>query len=167
MSDVKFTTSEGATWEEVAADRQRHRDATISEISPPVPNVSRLDGVNLKTGNPTNGTSWDVSHIPARVLTAEELAITSTDAEVLVSKLASGKLSAGSVVNAFLRRAALAQKLTNCITELLPESALKRAAELDDYLEVYGKPMGILHGLPISVKEHISMKGVSSIRCSS
>ena len=46
----------------------------------------------------------------------------------------------------------------NCVTELLPERALARAAFLDEYLKQNGKPVGPLHGLPISVKEHIGMK---------
>ena len=39
------------------------------------------------------------------------------------------------------------------------EDALHRAAELDEHLERTGKPIGPLHGLPISVKEHIEFKG--------
>ena len=39
------------------------------------------------------------------------------------------------------------------------EEALVQAAELDEYLAVYGKPKGPLHGLPISVKEHIIFTG--------
>jgi amidase len=35
------------------------------------------------------------------------------------------------------------------------EDALRRAAELDEFLERTGKPFGPLHGLPISIKEHI------------
>lgn len=39
------------------------------------------------------------------------------------------------------------------------EEALLRAEELDLYMEIHGKPVGPLHGLPISVKEHIHVKG--------
>lgn len=39
------------------------------------------------------------------------------------------------------------------------ESALAQAAALDEYLFSYGKPIGPLHGLPISVKEHIYLAG--------
>lgn len=46
----------------------------------------------------------------------------------------------------------------NCVTELLPEQGLARAKYLDDYLAEHKKPVGPLHGLPISVKEHIGMK---------
>jgi amidase len=44
------------------------------------------------------------------------------------------------------------------VTELLAERALKRAAELDEYYSANKKPVGPLHGLPISVKEHVGMK---------
>src|ERR1700722_15121885 len=42
---------------------------------------------------------------------------------------------------------------TNCITELLTSQAMSRAASLDLYMQTHGKPIGPLHGLPISVKE--------------
>ena len=48
----------------------------------------------------------------------------------------------------------------NCTTELLPERALARAKLLDDYYAEHKRPIGPLHGLPISVKEHIGMKGL-------
>lgn len=48
----------------------------------------------------------------------------------------------------------------NCITELLPERALARAEELDVYFQRHGEPIGPLHGIPISVKEHVDMNGL-------
>lgn len=42
------------------------------------------------------------------------------------------------------------------------EQALQDAAELDAYMSVHKKPKGPLHGLPISVKEHIYLKGTPS-----
>jgi Asp-tRNA(Asn)/Glu-tRNA(Gln) amidotransferase A subunit family amidase len=38
------------------------------------------------------------------------------------------------------------------------ENAIKDATRLDEYMRTHGKPMGPLHGLPISVKEHIYFK---------
>lgn len=52
------------------------------------------------------------------------------------------------------------QAKVNCITELLPEKAIARANYLDDFFILHKKPIGPLHGLPISVKEHIAMKGL-------
>jgi amidase len=39
------------------------------------------------------------------------------------------------------------------------EEALSAAAELDEYMALHGKPKGPLHGLPISVKEHVFLEG--------
>lgn len=50
----------------------------------------------------------------------------------------------------------------NCVTELLSDSAIERAEALDAYYAEHGKPIGPLHGLPISVKEHLNMKGWES-----
>ncbi|KAI1463022.1 amidase [Daldinia caldariorum] len=147
MAPATITIANGATWQDVAADRQRHRDATIAEIRPPVPELRKED-------IPLNTTG-----IPKKLLTEQEIQITNADVEDLVKKITSGEWSSTTVTNAFLRRAGLAQKLTNSITELLPKRALGKAAKLDEYLAVNKKPIGPLHGIPISVKEHISIKG--------
>ena len=39
------------------------------------------------------------------------------------------------------------------------EEALNAAANLDEFMEVNGKLKGPLHGLPISVKEHVFLAG--------
>ncbi|KAL8920878.1 MAG: hypothetical protein Q9208_006050 [Pyrenodesmia sp. 3 TL-2023] len=127
-------------WREVAKAAQDFRDASISRIEPSVPDVS--------PDLPKN-----VIHIPRELLTQAEVIITETSPEDLVESLSSGKLNSTTVVNAFLRRAGLAQNL------LLPEEALSRAKYLDDYYNEHKRPVGPLHGLPISVKEHIGMKG--------
>ncbi|KAH6962456.1 amidase signature domain-containing protein [Ilyonectria sp. MPI-CAGE-AT-0026] len=125
--------------------RQR-RDDSISSIKPALP--------DLPADLPLN-----VTGIPRELLEAHEVEITEKPAEELVKLLAEGKLSALEVTRSFLRRAALAQRLVNCVTELLPSSALERAEFLDRYYKDNGKTIGPLHGLPISVKEHIGMKG--------
>ncbi|KAI8946705.1 amidase signature domain-containing protein [Xylaria longipes] len=147
MPPATVTTASGASWQDVAADRQRHRDATLASLNPPLPKLSADD-------IPLNTTS-----VPGSVLTAEELDITGRNVEDLIAMLASGQWSAKAVIQAFMRRAGLAQRLANCVTELLPERALKRAAELDDHLATTKQPVGPLHGVPISVKEHIGIKG--------
>ncbi|KAL8663508.1 MAG: hypothetical protein Q9202_003818 [Teloschistes flavicans] len=134
------------TWQETAKIAQDLRDASISWIDPPIPDVPSVMPKNVKD-------------LPKHLLTTEEVLITETSAEDLLAALASGKLTSISVANAFLRRAGLAQRLTNCITELLPEDALSRAKDLDSYYAKHKRPIGALHGLPISVKEHIGMKG--------
>lgn len=39
------------------------------------------------------------------------------------------------------------------------DEALAAAAELDEFMREHGRPKGPLHGLPISVKEHIHFVG--------
>lgn len=146
MPPAIVTTASGASWQDIAADRQRHRDATLASLNPPLPKLS-ADDIPL-----------DTTTIPGSILTAEELDITGRNVEDLIAMLASSQWSAKTVVQAFMRRAGLAQLLTNCVTELLPERALKRAAKLDDHLAATGQPVGPLHGVPISVKEHVGIK---------
>ena len=96
----------------------------------------------------------------AAILTKEELLITdSPSALCLVEQLSTGNLSALAVTTAFCKRAAIAQQLTNCLTEIFFDDALVRARELDQYYQTHGKPIGPLHGLPISIKETFSVVG--------
>ena len=52
---------------------------------------------------------------------------------------------------------------TNCLTEIFVERALERAAWLDEQLELKGKVVGPLHGLPISLKDQIRIEGLETI----
>lgn len=63
---------------------------------------------------------------------------------------------------AFCKRAALSQQLTRSCTELLFDRALERARELDEHLAETGKVIGPLHGIPISVKDCVNIKGYTS-----
>ncbi|KAJ5681644.1 uncharacterized protein N7477_001584 [Penicillium maclennaniae] len=51
-----------------------------------------------------------------------------------------------------------ATELLNFATEFLADEAIARAKELDEYYQRTGKLIGPLHGVPISVKEHIGLK---------
>lgn len=42
------------------------------------------------------------------------------------------------------------------------ELALKEAQELDKYFQKHGKPKGPLHGLPISVKDQMHVRGLET-----
>lgn len=95
----------------------------------------------------------------SKVLTEEELKITSTPGTELLLGLTSGKLKAVTVFKAFAKRATIATQLTNCACELFTDEGLKRAEFLDDYYAKNGKPIGPFHGLPISLKEHLHYKG--------
>lgn len=95
---ASITTAAGNTWQEVAADRQRHRDETIAAVEPAIPEVP--------ADLPNN-----VIPLAKEILTNEEIKITESLVEELVPLLATGKISATTVTKAFLRRAALAGKL--------------------------------------------------------
>lgn len=87
-----------STWQETAQQAQQIRDASLSQIKPALPETpSEL---------PRN-----VTDIPKHLLTTDEVVITETPPEDLVTSLAAGKLTSTAVINAFLRRAGLAQKL--------------------------------------------------------
>jgi hypothetical protein len=140
-------TMASKTWQETAQSMQKHRADTIAAVDPAVP-------------DPPTDLPLNVTGIPISLLSEEVISITDKFAEQLISDLASGKLTSVAVTKAFLQRAGLASRLVNCCTELLPETALERAKFLDDYYSKHKKPIGPLHGLPISVKEHVGMKGL-------
>jgi hypothetical protein len=93
---AKVTIASGATWQEVAADRQRYRDETIAALEPALPDVKDV---------PMN-----TIPLAKEVLTPEEIKITESTVEDLAAQLTEGKITAVEVTKAFLRRAGLAQK---------------------------------------------------------
>ncbi|KAL1999796.1 hypothetical protein VTN02DRAFT_5984 [Thermoascus thermophilus] len=93
------------------------------------------------------------------LLTPRELRITGLSAVELLRRMHDGIYTAVEVTRAFCKRAAVAHQATNCLAWVMFDSAIAQAAALDEYLFSYGKPIGPLHGLPISVKEHIYLAG--------
>ncbi|KAK4621497.1 Putative amidase [Fulvia fulva] len=108
----------------------------------------------------------DVRDVPAKcgILTIRELEMTSdNDAVDLVAKIRSRKYSAVEVTVAFCKRAAIAQQLTNCLTEMFFEEAIQRARELDEeQANSPDGPLRPLHGLPISLKDAFKIPGRDS-----
>lgn len=137
------------SWQEIAGEAHAHRDSTIAQVVPAVPIVPH----NLPNR---------VLELPEQLLDIETISITNKLPEQILAMLVTGEVSAVDVTTAFLRRAAMCQGLVNCLTELLPSMALQRAEELDAFFREHKKPIGPLHGLPISVKEHIGFQG---LRC--
>ncbi|THW90482.1 glutamyl-tRNA amidotransferas-like protein subunit A [Aureobasidium pullulans] len=142
------TYTMGKDWKEIAAAKNQR-------INDSIPKEWRIDTSSL----PDN-----VMDIPATsgILSKTELDITNSSATDLVAGLAAGKLKAVDVTTAFCKRAAISHQVTNCALEFFPEMALKQAKELDDFYEKNGRTVGPLHGLPISLKDQLRIKGLET-----
>ncbi|KAJ5680127.1 hypothetical protein N7536_011266 [Penicillium majusculum] len=94
------------------------------------------------------------------ILSVDELAWTETpDIRDLVELVKSQRVTSEALTTAFCKRAAIAQQVTKCLTEVFFDKALKRARELDDHLLRTGKVVGPLHGVPVSVKDRFDVEG--------
>ncbi|CAI6336226.1 unnamed protein product [Periconia digitata] len=99
----------------------------------------------------------------SNILTEQELDITENyDATALAAAIRTRKLKVVDVTRAFCKRAALAHQLTNCLTEIFFHDALDRARELDAHLDAGNPPLGLLHGVPVSLKDTFKVKGYDS-----
>lgn len=90
-------------WQDVAREAQRYRDASMAVVTADFPATS---GGDESQELPKNSTD-----IATLTLHPRDMQITGSLPEELIRALASGDLSATDVTTAFLRRAALAQKL--------------------------------------------------------
>ncbi|KKK24218.1 acetamidase [Aspergillus rambellii] len=94
------------------------------------------------------------------ILSTQELQWTEMkDVPELMRLLTSRAVSSVQMTTAFCKRAAVAQQLTGCLTEIFFDRALERAKKLDEELERTGKATGPLHGLPVSVKDRFNVEG--------
>ncbi|KAJ9656778.1 hypothetical protein H2201_008430 [Coniosporium apollinis] len=139
------------TWKEISRRKQEEQAARI----PKEWRLARKPAVNRN----------NYLDIPREcgILTEKELEITERyDATALVKELAEGRLKSVDVCRAFCKRAAIAHQLTNCLTDFFSTEALARAEELDSHLSTHKKPLGPLHGLPISLKDTFRIPGHDS-----
>lgn len=143
---MESTTS---SWEAIAT---QHRNAATSKI----PAKWKLS--SQVTDTISQASHQNVLDIPRTcgLLTSEEIDITEKyTAVALLQHLASGKFTSVALTTAFCKRAAIAQQLVSCLTEVFFEDALARAKYCDEYLAKEGKTLGPFHGLPISLKVRI------------
>ncbi|KAH0351003.1 amidase, partial [Aureobasidium melanogenum] len=98
------------------------------------------------------------------ILTDREITITEdNDAVDIVDKIRQQEYTAEEVTVAFCKRAAVAQQLTNCLTEIFFEEAIERARQLDQERAADpSAPWKPLHGLPISLKDSFKIPGFDS-----
>ncbi|OHE96908.1 amidase [Colletotrichum orchidophilum] len=152
-----MSESPEAPWKAIARRKQIERAACIPSKWLIPPNVIPKDPPQPADG-PQN-----VLDIPRQFLSQSEISITEAyTISALLKAMSTRSLSAKQVAEAFCHRSAIAQQLTNCLTEPLFATALERAQFLDDYLRHHGAPLGPLHGLPVSVKDTFNVAGVDS-----
>ncbi|KAI0334415.1 general amidase GmdA [Cubamyces sp. BRFM 1775] len=101
----------------------------------------------------------DVSALPTSQLTPREREIVHLDATALAEAVRARRYTSVEVLKAYCHVATIAQDLTNCLTEVFFDEGLRRAQELDRHLEETGEVVGPLHGVPVSIKDHILVKG--------
>lgn len=145
-----------AKWEDIAASKQ-------SQLKSRIPKEWLLSPDLL----PAPNSSQSLLSIPSKavpsILTPKELSLTDFhDATSLAEAIRERKLTAEEVAIAYCKRAAIAQQVCNCLTEIMFEEGIKRAKWLDTELRRTGKVVGSLHGVPVSLKDTFKVKGYDS-----
>ncbi|KAB8229813.1 putative general amidase [Aspergillus alliaceus] len=160
-------SSSTSSYSAIAQRKQAHLESQIptewklSASSIPSGMLSLEDSIT----NAKQYQSVNVMQIPRTcgLLTNEQLEITENwDIRGLLRVIAEKRYTTEDVVTAFCKRAAIAHQLTRCLSEPLFDRALQRAKQLDWHLQSSGKPIGPLHGLPVSIKDSFHVKGVDS-----
>ncbi|PNS14323.1 Fatty-acid amide hydrolase 1 [Sphaceloma murrayae] len=141
-----------AKWEELAASKRR-------QLADSIPEEWRIPKDKLPPEEQASVVDWPKS---SGFFTSHELEITEVTATAVLEKLRSREWTSEEVTLAFLKRAAVAQQLTNCLSEFFPSRALSTARSLDAHLAATGRPLGPLHGLPISLKDNFQLTGLDS-----
>lgn len=133
-------------WKAAAANKRQ-------ELFDNIPKTHRLHADLAQRAANNDLLPEDPSIFESGIFNDLDIEITSIlDAQILLQRIEGRQYTAVQVAEAFCKRASIAQQCTGCLTELMYESAMKRARFLDDYLEKNKKTVGILHGLPVSLK---------------
>ncbi|KAK5994234.1 Acetamidase [Cladobotryum mycophilum] len=140
-----------APWEMLA---QQKRDAIFNAI----PKAWRIEAAVPSAEEQRDVTGSYIQQF----LNAREIEITETDAVGILEKTTTGEWSAREVTEAFCHRAAIAHQLVNCLHDLSVDLALEHASQLDNFYQKHKKPIGPLHGLPISIKDQFHVKGLET-----
>ncbi len=82
-------------------------------------------------------------------------------ARELANAIARRDLSSREVIRAHLQRIETINPKLNAIVQVLRKEALERADRADKAVAA-GQPLGPLHGVPVTIKCNIDLKGVAS-----
>lgn len=145
-----MSTTRGDHWQGIAHRKREERDSNI-------PSAWRIS-VPRRPFNPLAVLR------SSDIFSAQDLSLTDPikDATSLLGQLARQEITSRALVTAFCKRAAVAQQLTNCLSEIMFSEAIERAQQLDAAIARSGKPVGPLHGLPISIKDSFHIAGYDS-----
>ncbi|KAH7131008.1 amidase signature domain-containing protein [Dactylonectria macrodidyma] len=140
-------------WQKLIQEKRADREARIP------PQWCLAQNITSQVHDKSDVSAFDLLS-QTNLLTQREHEITEKyGASTLIHMMTQGILSSVEVTTAFCKRAAIAQQLTNCLTEIFFQKALERAEECDAFLTREGRPMGPFHGLPISLKDMLMVKG--------
>ncbi|KAF4450487.1 putative fatty-acid amide hydrolase [Fusarium austroafricanum] len=140
-------------WKLIANNKRKQRTDLVSEwadknLGSSTPRLPPPDVNNVRTWPRQSG------H-----LTERQLEITSTMPTQILQKVATKIWTAEEVLIAFSLNATIAHHLTNPLSDIFFQQGLDRARYLDQYLAREGKVIGPLHGLPMSLKDVMNLKG--------
>ncbi|CAH6722054.1 putative acetamidase [[Candida] jaroonii] len=140
------------TWEEVRDNKLATQKVLLKDYLFPEDKVPSPQELN------------DVTNFidSSSLLTPEEKKITNLTVTELLKAYESSELSSVEVAKAYFKRSTLAHQLTNCLTEIRFDEALKEAEELDAFFKQNGKLKGPLHGIIVSFKDNLNIKGLAS-----
>ncbi len=96
------------------------------------------------------------------LLDSDSRSLTNLDAPALMAMTANGSLTAVRLTTAFCKRAAYAHQLNQNLLQIGFDDAVERAKTLDVFWGKHQRPVGPLHGLPITMKDQFHVKGMGT-----
>lgn len=151
-------------WAERAKEKRARILADVpAHLVPPelvFSDTAAQDTLDLTVFSATNPKR--MQSVPARLLSATDLSITSMTAEQIPSTIAAGTYTALQVLDAFTHRAVIAYQLLHCCLSFLYPAAATRARALDEAFSSTGQLVGPLHGVPVSLKDQCRMRGTET-----
>ncbi|KAF1850388.1 amidase [Cucurbitaria berberidis CBS 394.84] len=138
-----------STWQDTAEQKR----ASLLALIPPEWRIESPPSIDEQV---------DVTEYIKQYLSEEEVQITQCSADVIARRVGGGEWKAESVARAFCHRAAIAHQLLNCLHEIFFTAAITSAQTLDAYYAQHKKPLGPLHGVPISLKDQFHVKDVET-----